>query len=927
MPRVREEVINSYVALRLESHLGLAALPEVRSSNEAIDITVRHQGVARPVPIRIEAKLGDSPAKRRDAAKQARSRLTTKPRSIAFGLCYPSDLANRMETATAMMAAIDRCTVAFAPVRAVSDDLTWREGSIADLADSLRNADLSRQAVTDTIEYTVQEVAKLLHERGCAARLAAALALPRREEDLRAATLVAALMLSNAALLHHRLRLVPVLGRITKLETILTKVEPEKAPTIIRKAWAEILEEDFRPVFGPALAALDSLTVDEAKESMRWIMESTVAVADELASLRFDHAGPLYHRLLASAKYDGSYYTNHVSAVLLARLALTEESADWSDTNRLTELRIIDPACGTGTLLMAAMHAIRDRHEKAKATADESDLLHLALVEDVLHGLDVNRHGVHLAACNLTLGNPRVDYRRMNLFTMKHGPQADGRTSAGSLEFLATAREDWHITSLAAPLPTMAELEAERAQPGSTGQGSLTGRFDVVIMNPPFTRNDIRNRQYSKKDRKAVQEREKTIAQFLKDRDEAAYNAIRQTSIESFFPPLADVLLKPKGATLASVVPTTALTGASSRPKRVFIAKRFQLETVITSHDPERINFSENTKIHESLMIARRAGDKRQPTRFISLARMPRDTHEAILLSDIINNREPLGEWGTEHSWPWPLVREGDWRAAQFYDVTLAQALHDLEALAGTLLRPVADLCQIGPEGRRIRDAFIKKRKPNSPWTTPILWNHRTEFQMTMNAQPDVLGAPAAGRTAYAATLKERASRLLIVNRLRTNTVRVSACYAVERLLGSAWVPVRPIEEDARFEQALCAWWNSTPGILTLLNDRGKTLDYARFALGTLRSLLVPNPSTVDIEPLVEAFRNTRTRVLTAWPEMEDCPNRRVLDEAAARVLHIDGRTITDWRRRIAQEPIVRGGARAPQPAAPPLIPNDPTGG
>ena len=74
MPRVREEVINSYVALRLESHLGLAALPEVRSSNEAIDITVRHQGVARPVPIRIEAKLGDSPAKRRDAAKQARSR-------------------------------------------------------------------------------------------------------------------------------------------------------------------------------------------------------------------------------------------------------------------------------------------------------------------------------------------------------------------------------------------------------------------------------------------------------------------------------------------------------------------------------------------------------------------------------------------------------------------------------------------------------------------------------------------------------------------------------------------------------------------------------------------------------------------------------------------------------------------------------------
>ena len=40
---------------------------------------------------------------------------------------------------------------------------------------------------------------------------------------------------------------------------------------------------------------------------------------------------------------------------------------------------------------------------------------------------------------------------------------------------------------------------------------------------------------------------------------------------------------------------------------------------------------------------------------------MPQDTHEAILLSDLINRGQPLGEWGTEHSWPWPRVREGDW--------------------------------------------------------------------------------------------------------------------------------------------------------------------------------------------------------------------------------------------------------------------------
>ena len=218
--------------------------------------------------------------------------------------------------------------------------------------------------------------------------------------------------------------------------------------------------------------------------------------------------------------------------------------ADWSNPNDLANLKIIDPACGTGTLLMAAMHAIRDRHENAAGEKAESSPLHLALVEDVLYGLDINRHGVQLAACNLTLGNPRVDYSRMNLFTMQHGPQPKGRTMAGSLEFLATAKDKRDIASLATPLPMMGELDAERAEPGAAPSGSLTGLFDLVIMNPPFTRNDIRNRQYNTRDRRSLQKREIDIAKFLKHRDPSAFRAIDQTGVRTFFTPLADVLLK-----------------------------------------------------------------------------------------------------------------------------------------------------------------------------------------------------------------------------------------------------------------------------------------------------------------------------------------------------------------------------------------------
>ena len=168
------------------------------------------------------------------------------------------------------------------------------------------------------------------------------------------------------------------------------------------------------------------------------------------------------------------------------------------------------------------------------------------------------------------------------------------------------------------------------------------------------------------------------------------------------------------------------------------------------------------------LIVARRPGAEREPTRFISLARMPQDTHEAILLSDLINCGQPLGEWGTEHSWPWPRVREGDWSAAQFYDGALAIAIHDLAALAGTVLAPAGELCHIEPGGQRIRDAFLRNPPPDAPWTAPILWDHPTEIQTTMNAQADVFGAPKPGRVDYAQRLQGKASRLLVANRLYT---------------------------------------------------------------------------------------------------------------------------------------------------------------
>ena len=88
MAYLREETLNTYLALLLDSYEGITATAERRSSTEAIDITVVHGTAVAPIPILVlEAKIGDTPSKRREAVRQARSRLaaTLRARSLTAG--------------------------------------------------------------------------------------------------------------------------------------------------------------------------------------------------------------------------------------------------------------------------------------------------------------------------------------------------------------------------------------------------------------------------------------------------------------------------------------------------------------------------------------------------------------------------------------------------------------------------------------------------------------------------------------------------------------------------------------------------------------------------------------------------------------------------------------------------------------------------
>ncbi|MDE0372753.1 MAG: DEAD/DEAH box helicase family protein [Rhodospirillales bacterium] len=767
--------------------------------------------------------------------------------------------------------------------------------------------------VADEIADTVRYASAVLQEEQLEEPLGKALDLTREDDGgAKGICTVAALMLCNACLLQRRLRDEPEMRTIMRLDKVAGASNPREVLAI---AWEAILEKDYAPVFRPALAVLAAVGDSKAVfGAIRAVAECANRIADSLSDFGFDHAGPLYHRILGSAKSDGAFYTNNLSAVMLARLAFTDDWIDWSDPAAVANLRIMDPACGTGTLLMAALQTIKAKVKSAGEPEDEDhDSLHKRLVEDVLCGLDINQHAVQLAACNMTLGAPTVDYQRMNLVTMPHGPQGDGASKAGSLEILTAANDARDLRALTAPQRSLTTLDAEQVNESADIRFPLHD-LDAVIMNPPFTDNEKRSRKFGKEAVKRMQQHELAIRDAVQRRDPAAGDVVTTNSISTFFTPLAERLLRSENSTLAKVLPVTGCTGAGGIVERRFLAERFHVESIVTSHDPRRIAFSENTGIHECLLVCRRPpAGPRPPTLFVSLRRMPSSVDQAVAATDAIGRGE-VGDWGESLLWPSDRVRDGDWSPAQWYDRELAGIVWGLErhqalVAAGSIVRT-------GPTGRAAQDSWKRSEDVDEALPVRIFDTVSSDVRQAMLDIAEQPVVPGGRRMHLYERVLAGAGHLLVCNRFDTVSGRLTALCTEEPAFGFGWIPL--LGPDREYEHALCAWWNSTPGRLLLLNRRAKKLTYPKWSVKHLQSVPSPRNDTAGAKALARAWEKTCRTPLLPMREAEKCPVRRVIDAAAATLLGVAPDGVADWRRRLAAEPTVtnlRAAGREPSAA------------
>ena len=284
---------------------------------------------------------------------------------------------------------------------------------------------------------------------------------------------------------------------------------------------------------------------------------------------------------------------------------------------------------------------------------------------------------------------------------------------------------------------------------------------------------------------------------------------------------------------------------------------------------------------------------------------------------DIVIGTEKIGE---AISVPWSSLKKDLWNFpcafAQSELVRCLFHLRDAELyLPGTgvtssklKLCPLNDLGELGFDRRDIHDGF---KLASSKTTYPALWGHDASKVFTLRQAPNSFLSPLSksseGRPLREANhLWKKAGRILIAERLRLNTMRLTAVLVREKILSNVWWTVVLKKFDAEPEKALALWLNSSLGIVLLLGYREETqgawVDFKKPVLGQMPVLDVFGIGARARKKLAQAFDALADRALLPLPEMANDPVRAAMDESIASALGLPDFSVL--RQLLAREPI-----------------------
>ncbi len=289
---------------------------------------------------------------------------------------------------------------------------------------------------------------------------------------------------------------------------------------------------------------------------------------------------------------------------------------------------------------------------------------------------------------------------------------------------------------------------------------------------------------------------------------------------------------------------------------------------------------------------------------FVNLRRFPK-TVEAVQDVVVAIRNQRIDEVGSVCEWPEDLVRAGDWSPVQWYDPKLAEAAAQVREASG--LCQLSALYDMGPDGRRVRDAFEQVTDGSSAEEDVDVFDSvSSDLRVSLAGSPDARWRPRSGKESMVRSYLARMGWVQLMNRARVNNARLVGVCATAKSFGSGFMPV--VTETLAQAKALCLVWNSTPVLLQLLNMRTKMLMYLGWSVAQLGSVRVPaslNDATDTQDALVAIYDRLCRARLQRWAQADADPVRREIDEAVAEAYGISAGVLADWRERLAKEPTV----------------------
>jgi len=854
----------------------------------------------------------------------------------------------------------------------------WLEGSVSDLADLIRLVSVPQDAVdraASAMEQGIERAAAILnHMAEQRPNITPVIARLLGLSDVPQTRRMACAIIANAMVFHQRIAGMHDTVRPLRLVCGPSVANPQDETLA---AWEDILGINYWAIFAIAKDILEQLPPRDAALVLSQLYDTAQEIESADVAHAHDLTGQIFQRLISDRKYLATFYTLPASAALLARLAVGKLSSnpsfppptpsfprkresstsdeadfDWSDAGAIASLRIADFACGTGALLSAVYEQIAARHERA---GGDPAALHTPMMEEVLFGCDVMPSAIHITGSTLSGIQPNVRFGQSRLYTLPYGRQQDGSVRIGSLELLQspTALTLFNTSDPALRTGSVGEETAAQINVDIPDSG-----FDLVIMNPPFTRNTgqegahigVFNPAFAAFEASDADQRDmgKRMATLTRG---TCYHG--NAGVASAFAALGDKKLKP-GGVLALVLPLSAAAGLSWQGFRQMLGSRYTDITVlsIASHGRD-MSFSSDTGMAECLIIARKIGPhSRAPVHFTSLRNRPHGFAQAASVANSIARSfdvraiddGPYGGTqltiGDDVAGEMLIARQLDggesWGSVRLQDYSLAQTAHALQQsklwlpgepteleLKTKLLGLVGELGMYhldisGPPPR----APFARVNPSPTATYPCLWNHDASKETRIVCEPDSQLQARRGLETKAATVWATASRSHLNRDFRFNSQPLAAAFTDQPCVGGrAWPNV--IFDDERLDYAFALWSNSTLGLLThwwhsnrQVAGRGATTIRAAESLPVLDFRTLTDAQLATAETLFDEFRDKELQ--PAYLADAD-PNRALLDRhVICDLLGFDESIYTAVRRLAAKwtaEPSVHGGKRRPRGA------------